>query len=137
MDMHINKSTLTVLLPIIPAKRYFTIDEVSKLCQVQPHILRYWEQEFTQLKLINRRSCNRRRYYQHNEVLLIRRIRRLLYEYKLTINDARNKFNNYIFKNLQSNVVIDTIKYASEFDEIEVIRLELLKIQKLLLQKQT
>ena len=76
-------------LPAIPAKRYFTIGEVSELCGVKPHVLRYWEQEFTQLKPIKRRG--NRRYYQHHEVLLIRRIRSLLYEQGFTINGARNR----------------------------------------------
>ncbi len=77
------------LLPPIPAKRYFTIGEVSELCGVKPHVLRYWEQEFTQLKPVKRRG--NRRYYQHHEVLLIRRIRELLYEQGFTISGARNK----------------------------------------------
>lgn len=76
-------------LPPIPAKRYFTIGEVSDLCGVKPHVLRYWEQEFTQLKPVKRRG--NRRYYQHHEVLLIRRIRDLLYEQGFTINGARNR----------------------------------------------
>ena len=76
-------------LPPIPAKRYFTIGEVSELCRVKPHVLRYWEQEFTQLKPIKRRG--NRRYYQHHEVLLVRRIRELLYEQGFTISGARNK----------------------------------------------
>lgn len=76
-------------LPLIPAKRYFTIGEVSELCGVKPHVLRYWEQEFTQLKPVKRRG--NRRYYQHHEVLLIRRIRELLYEQGFTINGARNR----------------------------------------------
>ena len=76
-------------LPAIPAKRYFTIGEVSELCGVKPHVLRYWEQEFTQLKPVKRRG--NRRYYQHHEVLLIRRIRELLYEHGFTINGARNR----------------------------------------------
>ena len=79
----------TVCLPPIPAKRYFTIGEVSELCGVKPHVLRYWEQEFAQLKPVKRRG--NRRYYQHHEVLLIRRIRELLYEQGFTINGARNK----------------------------------------------
>jgi DNA-binding transcriptional MerR regulator len=78
-------------LPPIPAKRYFTIGEVSELCAVKPHVLRYWEQEFTQLKPIKRRG--NRRYYQHHEVLLIRRIRSLLYEQGFTINGARNRLD--------------------------------------------
>src|SRR6266446_3396089 len=77
------------LLPPIPAKRYFTIGEVSDLCAVKPHVLRYWEQEFAQLKPVKRRG--NRRYYQHHEVLLIRRIRDLLYEQGFTINGARHR----------------------------------------------
>jgi DNA-binding transcriptional MerR regulator len=76
-------------LPPIPAKRYFTIGEVSDLCAVKPHVLRYWEQEFTQLKPVKRRG--NRRYYQHHEVLLIRRIRELLYQEGFTISGARNR----------------------------------------------
>jgi DNA-binding transcriptional MerR regulator len=76
-------------LPSIPAKRYFTIGEVSDLCGVKPYVLRYWEQEFTQLKPMKRRG--NRRYYQHHEVLLIRRIRDLLYEQGFTISGARNR----------------------------------------------
>lgn len=78
-------------LPPIPAKRYFTIGEVSELCAVKPHVLRYWEQEFTQLKPVKRRG--NRRYYQHHEVLLIRRIRDLLYEQGFTINGARHRLD--------------------------------------------
>ena len=85
-----NKSEL-IVLPAIPAKRYFTIGEVSELCGVKPHVLRYWEQEFTQLKPVKRRG--NRRYYQHHEVLLIRRIRELLYEQGFTISGARNKLD--------------------------------------------
>ncbi|MEJ0004155.1 MAG: MerR family transcriptional regulator [Pararobbsia sp.] len=80
-----------VTLPPIPAKRYFTIGEVSELCGVKPHVLRYWEQEFTQLRPVKRRG--NRRYYQHHEVLLIRRIRELLYEQGFTINGARNRLD--------------------------------------------
>jgi DNA-binding transcriptional MerR regulator len=76
-------------LPAIPAKRYFTIGEVSELCGVKPYVLRYWEQEFTQLKPMKRRG--NRRYYQHHEVLLIRRIRELLYDQGFTISGARNR----------------------------------------------
>ena len=82
---------LTSVLPPIPAKRYFTIGEVSDLCGVKTHVLRYWEQEFTQLKSITRRG--NRRYYQHHEVLFIRRIRELLYEHGFTINGARNRLD--------------------------------------------
>jgi len=78
-------------LPAIPAKRYFTIGEVSELCGVKPHVLRYWEQEFTQLKPVKRRG--NRRYYQHHEVLLIRRIRDLLYDQGFTISGARNRLD--------------------------------------------
>ncbi len=76
-------------LPPIPAKRYFTIGEVSELCAVKPHVLRYWEQEFTQLRPMKRRG--NRRYYQHHEVLLIRKIRELLYDQGFTISGARNQ----------------------------------------------
>ena len=96
-----------IALPLIPAKRYFTIGEVSELCGVKPHVLRYWEQEFTQLKPVKRRG--NRRYYQHHEVLLIRRIRELLYEQGFTINGARNK--------LESRIVHD-----AESDKVEEIR---------------
>jgi len=82
----------TTDLPAIPPKRYFTIGEVSELCGVKPHVLRYWEQEFTQLKPLKRRG--NRRYYQHHEVLLIRRIRELLYEHGFTINGARNRLED-------------------------------------------
>jgi DNA-binding transcriptional MerR regulator len=81
-------------LPPIPAKRYFTIGEVSDLCAVKPHVLRYWEQEFTQLKPVKRRG--NRRYYQHHEVLLIRRIRDLLYEQGFTINGARHRLDSEV-----------------------------------------
>jgi DNA-binding transcriptional MerR regulator len=78
-------------LPPIPAKRYFTIGEVSELCGVKPHVLRYWEQEFTQLRPVKRGG--NRRYYQHHEVLLIRRIRELLYQDGFTISGARNRLD--------------------------------------------
>ena len=81
-------------LPPIPAKRYFTIGEVSELCGVKPHVLRYWEQEFTQLKPVKRRG--NRRYYQHHEVLLVRRIRQLLYDEGFTISGARNRLDDAI-----------------------------------------
>ena len=85
-------SRIKAELPPIPAKRYFTIGEVSDLCAVKPHVLRYWEQEFTQLKPVKRRG--NRRYYQHHEVLLIRRIRDLLYEQGFTINGARHRLES-------------------------------------------
>jgi DNA-binding transcriptional MerR regulator len=81
-------------LPSIPVKRYFTIGEVSELCDVKPHVLRYWEQEFTQLKPMKRRG--NRRYYQHHEVLMIRRIRDLLYDQGFTISGARNKLHDLV-----------------------------------------
>lgn len=84
---------LNSVLPLIPAKRYFTIGEVSDLCGVKAHVLRYWEQEFTQLKPVKRGG--NRRYYQHHEVLLIRRIRQLLYEEGFTISGARGRLNNF------------------------------------------
>ena len=87
MESHSSSNSL----PPIPAKRYFTIGEVSELCGVKPHVLRYWEQEFTQLKPVKRRG--NRRYYQHHEVLLIRRIRDLLYEQGFTISGARNRLD--------------------------------------------
>ncbi|HZR01769.1 MAG TPA: MerR family transcriptional regulator [Burkholderiales bacterium] len=86
-----NPSSSASSLPPIPAKRYFTIGEVSDLCGVKPHVLRYWEQEFTQLKPVKRRG--NRRYYQHHEVLLIRRIRQLLYEEGFTISGARHRLD--------------------------------------------
>ena len=81
-------------LPSIPAKRYFTIGEVGDLCGVKPHVLRYWEQEFTQLRPIKRRG--NRRYYQHHEVLMIRRIRDLLYDQGFTISGARNRMQEFL-----------------------------------------
>jgi DNA-binding transcriptional MerR regulator len=89
-------------LPPIPAKRYFTIGEVSELCGVKPHVLRYWEQEFTQLKPVKRRG--NRRYYQHHEVLLVRRIRELLYREGFTISGARNRLEEGVGKEAQNHV---------------------------------
>ena len=97
-------------LPSIPAKRYFTIGEVSELCGVKPHVLRYWEQEFTQLRPMKRRG--NRRYYQHHEVLMIRRIRDLLYDQGFTISGARNK--------LQELVQSERDKRRSEEGELDV-----------------
>jgi DNA-binding transcriptional MerR regulator len=85
---------MATTLPAIPAKRYFTIGEVGELCDVKPHVLRYWEQEFTQLRPMKRRG--NRRYYQHHEVLMIRRIRDLLYEDGFTISGARNKLQDWV-----------------------------------------
>jgi DNA-binding transcriptional MerR regulator len=92
MEQHIPNSAL----PPIPAKRYFTIGEVSELCGVKAHVLRYWEQEFTQLKPVKRGG--NRRYYQHHEVLLIRRIRQLLYEDGFTISGARSRLDQLVTK---------------------------------------
>jgi len=91
VDSSNHSSSPRAPLPPIPAKRYFTIGEVSELCGVKPHVLRYWEQEFTQLKPVKRRG--NRRYYQHHEVLLIRRIRELLYEQGFTISGARARLD--------------------------------------------
>ncbi len=89
MDKQVNGMIAGESLPPIPAKRYFTIGEVGELCDVKPHVLRYWEQEFNQLKPQKRRG--NRRYYQHHEVVLIRRIRELLYEEGFTISGARTR----------------------------------------------
>ena len=93
-------------LPPIPAKRYFTIGEVSELCGVKPHVLRYWEQEFAQLKPVKRRG--NRRYYQHHEVLLIRRIRDLLYDQGFTISGARNRLGDLIADSGKSSRAMPT-----------------------------
>src|SRR5215831_11352066 len=93
-----HRQTKSDLRPI-PAKRYFTIGEVSDLCAVKPHVLRYWEQEFAQLKPVKRRG--NRRYYQHHEVLLIRRIRDLLYEQGFTINGARHRLESDVAPNTE------------------------------------
>jgi DNA-binding transcriptional MerR regulator len=110
-----------VVLPPIPAKRYFTIGEVGDLCGVKPHVLRYWEQEFTQLKPVKRRG--NRRYYQHHEVLLIRRIRELLYDQGFTISGARNKLGGYDVPDDEKN---EEVSFGPE--RIEQIRSELLDI---------
>ncbi|QDZ28213.1 MerR family transcriptional regulator [Noviherbaspirillum sp. UKPF54] len=110
-----------IALPPIPAKRYFTIGEVSDLCGVKPHVLRYWEQEFTQLKPVKRRG--NRRYYQHHEVLLIRRIRELLYEQGFTISGARNKLESRMVDDEEMLSVlpaleVDTVAIRQELTEI-------------------
>ncbi|QDF96220.1 MerR family transcriptional regulator [Azoarcus sp. DD4] len=102
-------------LPPIPAKRYFTIGEVSELCGVKPHVLRYWEQEFTQLKPVKRRG--NRRYYQHHEVLLIRRIRQLLYSEGFTISGARNRLGEA------------DILHREEVEEVERYRVRLRELR--------
>jgi DNA-binding transcriptional MerR regulator len=112
-------------LPPIPAKRYFTIGEVSELCGVRPHVLRYWEQEFTQLKPVKRRG--NRRYYQHHEVLLVRRIRQLLYEEGFTISGARNRLDEPA-----SKVATASAQAAAQSDSGFSLRAELLGIIELL-----
>ena len=105
-----------ISLPSIPAKRYFTIGEVSELCGVKPHVLRYWEQEFTQLRPIKRRG--NRRYNQHHEVLLIRRIRELLYEQGFTISGARNRLeNNATREDAPSNMASEEALSSNESSE--------------------
>jgi DNA-binding transcriptional MerR regulator len=106
-------------LPSIPAKRYFTIGEVSDLCGVKPYVLRYWEQEFTQLKPMKRRG--NRRYYQHHEVLLIRRIRDLLYEQGFTISGARNRLTETTSHRGQSELAANADPQDGAIDLDEVI----------------
>jgi DNA-binding transcriptional MerR regulator len=105
-------------LPPIPAKRYFTIGEVSDLCGVKPHVLRYWEQEFTQLRPMKRRG--NRRYYQHHEVLMIRKIRDLLYDQGFTISGARNKLHEIVQiegdKRRNGEVMLDGIEVMDAGD---------------------
>ena len=104
-------------LPAIPAKRYFTIGEVSDLCGVKPYVLRYWEQEFSQLKPMKRRG--NRRYYQHHEVLLIRRIRDLLYEQGFTISGARNRLSDAVpLRSHLHPVAMEGAEGAFEVDEV-------------------
>ena len=124
-----------VALPPIPAKRYFTIGEVSELCGVKPHVLRYWEQEFTQLKPVKRRG--NRRYYQHHEVLLIRKIRELLYEQGFTISGARNRLDGadggvgltaaptavnsqtaHVISTVTPNNIFDFVQFKTELREV-------------------
>ena len=124
-------------LPPIPAKRYFTIGEVSELCAVKPHVLRYWEQEFAQLKPVKRRG--NRRYYQHHEVLLIRRIRDLLYEQGFTINGARHRLDSEATSEPRaaarmmspSTTSIAATTMARQLD-VEEMRQELREIRRLL-----
>ncbi|WP_309679956.1 MerR family transcriptional regulator [Polaromonas sp.] len=107
-------------LPPIPAKRYFTIGEVSDLCGVKPHVLRYWEQEFTQLRPMKRRG--NRRYYQHQEVLMIRRIRDLLYDQGFTISGARNKLHEIVQidrdKRRNGEVMLDGVDVLDAGDSV-------------------
>lgn len=122
----------TGALPSIPAKRYFTIGEVSELCGVKPHVLRYWEQEFTQLKPVKRRG--NRRYYQHHEVLLIRRIRELLYEQGFTINGARNRLDerNGRGAKKEAEAADDDMMSVTPGVNLMAVRAELEEIMKLL-----
>ena len=114
-------------LPPIPAKRYFTIGEVGDLCGVKPHVLRYWEQEFTQLRPMKRRG--NRRYYQHHEVLMIRRIRDLLYDQGFTISGARNKMQELLQserdKKRNGEVMLDGVEVvemdSEDMDEIDAL----------------
>jgi DNA-binding transcriptional MerR regulator len=109
-------------LPTIPNKRYFTIGEVSELCGVKPHVLRYWEQEFTQLKPLKRRG--NRRYYQHHEVILVRRIRELLYEHGFTINGARNRLDDpagSVMPRIEIPSVLSTSVIKSELEAVAAI----------------
>jgi DNA-binding transcriptional MerR regulator len=116
-----------IVLPPIPAKRYFTIGEVSDLCGVKPHVLRYWEQEFTQLKPVKRRG--NRRYYQHHEVLLIRRIRELLYEQGFTISGARNRLDSRL---VDAAELVDAGTAPEAGPDLFMLRAELVSIAQLL-----
>ena len=121
-------------LPPIPAKRYFTIGEVSDLCAVKPHVLRYWEQEFSQLKPVKRRG--NRRYYQHHEVLLIRRIRDLLYEQGFTINGARHRLDSEAAEPRAARASASNAAVApspAQHLDARAIRRELEEIRRLLL----
>ncbi|EJL84250.1 putative transcriptional regulator [Herbaspirillum sp. CF444] len=130
MNERVNKPAL-IVLPPIPAKRYFTIGEVSELCGVKPHVLRYWEQEFTQLKPVKRRG--NRRYYQHHEVLLIRRIRELLYEQGFTISGARNKLDGHMGEERQEVLPEEAeVSVSMDAAQIDAVRVELLDILELL-----
>jgi len=123
------RSESPAVLPPIPAKRYFTIGEVSELCGVKPHVLRYWEQEFTQLKPVKRRG--NRRYYQHHEVLLVRRIRELLYEQGFTINGARNRLDENERLPRAHTRANGNGKHTGAMD-LEAVRAEVEAIRKLL-----
>ena len=124
-----------VVLPPIPAKRYFAIGEVAELCVVKPHVLRYWEQEFPQLRPMKRRG--NRRYYQHHEVLMIRRIRDLLYDQGFTISGARNHLGQYTAVPVPMQDIGSTDWQSDSMDgatasSADWLRLELLAISQLL-----
>lgn len=129
-------SRAKALLPPIPAKRYFTIGEVSELCAVKPHVLRYWEQEFSQLKPVKRRG--NRRYYQHHEVLLIRRIRDLLYEQGFTINGARHRLDSETAepraaaRAAPSSTLVAQVSASERSPDSATLRQELEEIRRLL-----
>ncbi len=122
-----NRKPNNTLIPI-PAKRYFTIGEVGTLCGVKPHVLRYWEQEFTQLKPVKRRG--NRRYYQHQEVLLIRRIRELLYDQGFTINGARNRLDDDQTPTVKS---LNEIDMTLPETDMSYVRREIKSVMSLLL----
>lgn len=131
-----SETTTALQLPAIPAKRYFTIGEVSELCGVKPHVLRYWEQEFTQLKPVKRRG--NRRYYQHHEVLLIRRIRDLLYEQGFTISGARHRLDDVveavvaISVDQEATTTIETQANVNSGFDLSAVKSELMEILNLL-----
>jgi len=113
-------------LPAIPVKRYFTIGEVGDLCGVKPHVLRYWEQEFTQLRPMKRRG--NRRYYQHHEVLMIRRIRDLLYDQGFTIVGARNKLQELVHERRERTRVGEVMLEGVDVSFLEGVNFEALQI---------
>ncbi len=117
-------------LPSIPAKRYFTIGEVSELCGVKAHVLRYWEQEFTQLKPVKRGG--NRRYYQHHEVLLVRHIRELLYEQGFTINGARNRLEGHEMVGLVERAPVASIPVTQSMFNLASLKQELRSVIALL-----
>ena len=120
---------MSAALPPIPPKRYFTIGEVSELCAVKPYVLRYWEQEFTQLRPMKRRG--NRRYYQHHEVMLIRRIRQLLYDQGFTISGARNQLGQLRAEEPEPSAD-DLVETSSLPLDLVAFRDELLSIRRLL-----
>ena len=124
-----SSALVTAALPSIPAKRYFTIGEVSDLCGVKPYVLRYWEQEFTQLRPMKRRG--NRRYYQHHEVMLIRRIRQLLYDQGFTISGARNQLGQLRAEEPEPSAD-DLVETSSLPLDLVGFRDELLSIRRLL-----